>query len=176
MEGETMGIEMPEDIGVKAELLFPAEQGDWSPYESDSGFLRLRPRIHLCEAGIAGTLGLGNPPSIEDVDAWEASKKAGVWDYYSFLGFSVVPRKKSAERELVLFFCRQSFFCRPLEVVATLPFAANVEVYGEDDDVILKEEWAAVKACLKQHFGEIDLKSEVWTVEGKQFTINDPDD
>lgn len=170
-----MGIEMPGDIGVETKRLFPTEYGDWSSYESDSGCLRLRPRIHLCEAGIAGTLGLGNPPSVEEIDAWEASKKAGVWDYYSFLGFSVVPRKKSAERELVLFFCRETFFDRPLEVVATLQFAASEEWKYEEDDVILEEEWTALKVCLKEHFGEVDLKSQVWTVDGKQFTVNDPD-
>ena len=172
-----MGNEMPGDFGVETKRLFPTEHGDWSRYESDSGCLRLRPRIHLCEAGIAGTLGLGNPPSVEEIDAWEASKNAGTWDYYAFLGFSVVPRKKSAERDLVLFFCRGTFFDRPLEVVATLQFAAaNDKSHYEEDDVILEREWKAVKACLKQHFGEVDLKSEVWTVNGKQFTINDPDD
>ena len=170
-----MGIESAGDVGVVCERLFPAEHGDWKSYASDSGCLRLRPEVHLCEAGIAGSLGLGNPPSVEDIDAWEASKKAGVWDYYSFLGFSVVPRKKSAERELVLFFCRGTFFDRPLEVVATVPFASSDDLNYEDEDVILEEEWNAVKACLKQHFGEVELKNEVWTVGGKQFTINDPD-
>lgn len=110
-----------------------------------------------------------------EIDAWEASKKAGVWDYYSFLGFSVVPRMNSAERELVLFFCRETFFDRPLEVVATLQFAANEEWSYEEDEVILKEEWNAVKACLKEHFGEVELKSQVWTVDEKQFTVDDPD-
>lgn len=171
-----MGIEMPEDVGVKAQLLFPMEHGDWSSYASDSGCLRLRPRIHLCEAGITGTLGLGNPPSVEEVDAWDASKDAGVWDYYSFLGFSVVPRMKSAERELVLFFARETFFCRPLEVVATLPFAAHEVLDDEEEAAILQNEWSTIKACLKQHFGEVDLTREVWTVDGTQFTINDPDD
>lgn len=166
---------MPEDVGVETKRLFPAEHGEWSRYESDSGCLRLRPRFHLCEAGIAGTLGLGNPPSVEEIDAWEASKKAGVWDYYSFLGFFVGPQKKPAERELVLFFCRGTFFDRPLEVVASLPFAVNDEFQDEEDDVILEQEWNAVKACLRQHFGEVKLENQVWTVDGKQFTISDPD-
>lgn len=85
------------------------------------------------------------------------------------------PRKNSAERGLVLFFCRETVFDRPLEVVATLQFAAREEWNYEEDDVILEEEWAAVKVCLKEHFGEVDLKSQVWTVVGKQFTVNDPD-
>ena len=77
----------------------------------------------------------------------------------------------------MLFFCRGTFFYRPLEVVAMLQFAvANDKLHYEEDDVILEGEWTAVKACLRQQFGEVDLKSEVWTVNGKQFTINDPDD
>jgi hypothetical protein len=170
-----MGFEKPGDVGVCRKRLFPAEHSDWESYASDSGCLRLRPHIHLCEAGIAGSLSLGNPPSVEEIDAWEASKRAGVWDYYSFLGFSVVPREKLGERELVLFFCRNTFFDRPLEVVATLPVAANNELDYEDDDVILEKEWNAVNACLKQYFGEADLANEVWTVGGKRFTIDDPD-
>ena len=62
-----------------------------------------------------------------------------------------------------------------LEVVATLQFAANEEWSYEEDEVILKEEWNAVKACLKEHFGEVELKSQVWTVDEKQFTVDDPD-
>lgn len=170
-----MGIESPGDLGVVCKRLFPNEYGDWKTYASDSGCLRLRPAIHLCVDGIAGTLALGNPPTVEEIDAWEASKQAGVWDYHSFLGFSVVPREESAERELVVFFRRNTFFDRPLQLVARLSLAANDHLNYVDDDVVIKEEWNAVKACLKQHFGDVDLKSEVWTVGGKRFTINDPD-
>jgi hypothetical protein len=170
-----MAIEQPADVGVETKRLFPVEHREWSRFESDCGCLRLRPAIHLCEAGIAGRLALGNPPSVEEIDAWEASKRAGVWDYYSFLAFSVVPREKLGERELVLFFCRNTFFDRPLEVIARLPVATNDELDYEEDDVILEKEWDAAKACLTQHFGDIDLSNAVWTVGGKQFTINDAD-
>jgi len=171
-----MGIEKPGDVGVCSKRLFPAEHSDWEGYASDSGCLRLRPHIHLCEAGIAGSLSLGNPPSVEEIDAWEASKRAGVWDYYSFLGFAVVPQKETTDRELILFFCRNTFFERPIEVVAKLPIDASQSLnYEEDDEDILEQEWSSVKMCLQKHFGDVDLSSQVWTVDGKPFTINDPD-
>lgn len=165
-----------EDIGVESKLLFPRNHEEWSGYASDAGCLRLRPSCHLCESGLAGTLGLGNPPTTEDVDAWEASKRAGVWDYYGFLGFSVIPKDNLANRELVLFFGRCTFFDRPLEVVARLPIVTDYDCIDGDEDETLPLECNLVRNALKKHFGDVDLGAEIWTVNGKKFTIADEPD
>ena len=165
-----------EDIGVESKLLFPKNHEEWSGYASDAGCLRLRPSCHLCESGLAGTLGLGNPPTTEDVDAWEASKRAGVWDYYGFLGFSVIPKDDLTNRELVLFFGRNTFFDRPLEVIARLPIISDHDVIDADDDEMLALEWDLVRNALKKHFGDVDLGAQIWTVNGTKFTIADEPD
>ena len=171
-----MGDTRREDIGVESKLLFPREHKDWNGYASDTGCLRLRPFFHLCESGLAGTLALGNPPATEDIDAWEGSKKAGVWDYYTFLGFSVIPKNDLASRELVLYFGRSTVFDRPLEVVARLPIVSDHDVIEADDDDEMRElEWDLVRNALRKNFGDVDLGAQIWTVNGTKFTVAAPD-
>ena len=67
----------PEDFAISPEGLFSAGADAWRAYARDEGYLRIRPALHEGAVGLQGTLALGIPPSVEEVDAWEASRPAG---------------------------------------------------------------------------------------------------
>jgi len=176
----TIAAAEPDDFAAESCKLFPNEASDWKSYASDAGYLRLRPSIYLYDAGVAGTLGLGNQPSLEDIDCWEGSKRAGVWDYYSFLAFIVVPSGSTGDRELVLYFPQNTFFYRTFEVVLRLPLLECTDVpkgYDSDDEQQrLQFEWEQVLATLRAQVGNASLEEQVWTVQDKHFTVRDPDE
>lgn len=151
----------------------------WQSYASDSGILRLRPKLLSWGAGVWGSLALGNPPSAHDVDAWEASKPSGVWDYYEFLAFVTLPAAAATPSSLVLCFAASTFFERSGEVIATIPLTtACREVFETtwlDDDEFLRAAWEQILAILNDHYGSADLDDQVWSIDGHTFTASDPD-
>lgn len=169
----------PKDIAVYANDLFPDEAGDWCHYSSDSGFLRLRPRFKTGLAGPQGTLALGNPPTLEDVDAWEASKPSGVWDYWSFLAFQTLPIEKPPFKEIILFFEGSSFFDRPFELVkrfemdTVLDDTTSGKINGDSCEI--EREWHLFFQSFSKHIRVASLDNEVWRVGEKTFNSNDPD-
>ncbi len=176
----TIATALPADFALECKKMFPGETDKWSSFESITGCVRLRPVVYLSDVGISGTLAMGNPPSITEIDAWEASKPAGVWDFYEFLAFVVVPTGKQGNCELVFYFQPNTFFGRPLEVVARLDLSESIKksanVYAmEDEHERLLSQWNIILSTLRENFGSVSLKDQVWTVQGSQFTAQDPE-
>jgi hypothetical protein len=153
----------PDHLALRVEAFFPSE--DWVPYQSKDGFLRIRPTVVPGISGIQGSLALGNPPHSEDVDAWEASKPAGVWDYWSFLNFATVLGSGN-EMNLVFFFDKSTFFDRPNEVVKTIPMNYNEEmsngILDSLDHSDLMEQWENLLSILKKENLLGDLSIQKW--------------
>lgn len=171
----------PTDFGVKVDILFPKEQSDWKTYASDDGYLRIRPTVTMGAAGLQGSLALGNPPRETALDAWEASKEAGVWDYWSFLSFVTIPSDIGDRQYVLLFFETNTFFERPLEVVTRLQL--DVEAASpEDEDSGSKEatvfirEWFKILRNFELHLGASSLKGKIWTREVNKFDVGFPDE
>jgi hypothetical protein len=169
----------PPDIAISSASLFPDETKDWQAYASDCGILRLRPKLFSWGPGVWGSLALGNPPSDQDIDAWEASKPAGVWDYYEFLSFMTTPPMLSKQSSLVLCFAPSTFFYRTGEVIASVPltekFSNVFETEWLDGSDFLSTAWQHLVAVLGNHYQLAVLSEQVWTLNGRSFTAADPD-
>jgi len=159
----------PEDFVLSASNLFPDCASDWKHFASDAGFLRIRPTIVAGQSGPQGALSLGNPPSVQEIDAWEASKPAGVWDYWSFLAFVVVPSGEQPSSQLVVFFEKNTFFERPLEVVA------RIDLSGCEDYEELEQHWGYIIQTLCGRFQSAPINDQIWTIDGVRFGATAPD-
>lgn len=166
----------PEDLAISAASLFPESASEWKPYASDAGFLRLRPSIVTGVSGPQGSIALGNPPSLEEVDAWDASKAAGVWDYWSFLAYIVVPSGEPPNSELVLFFRENTFFDRPREVVARIQMSWSDDSEECEESEELERQWTRVKEALSGRFQTAAVSDQIWTIDGVQFDARTPDE
>jgi hypothetical protein len=169
----------PDDFAIKVESLFPETKEDWECYASTDGFLRIRPILQLSNIGICGKLVLGNPPSEQEVDAWEGSKSADVWDYWSFLGFMMLPFGEWAKRELLIYYERNTFFTQAYVVVKRFEIGTDDEVekyaqennlieeYVSDDaEVILRCEWECLLNDMRKVFIIEPLDGKFW-VDGE---------
>ncbi len=169
----------PADIAISSASLFPADAESWLAYASDSGVLRLRPKILSWGAGVWGTLALGNPPSAHDIDAWEASKRAGVWDYYEFLCFMTIPPSALKSATLEICFGASTFFDRPGESIASIPLADSfrqiLETTWLDNQEFFCAAWQNILEILDSRYGLASLAEQVWTSSGQKFSAADPD-
>ena len=131
-------------------------------------------------------LALGNPPSLEDVDAWEASKPKGCWDYWSFLDFISTPAEgKQGGLEVVLFHHRDSFQERPLEIVSRIhldrtsyelgEFDVEEDFVEDDEEKILIREWKRLRVALNDRYGSVSLRKQKWLVGKRAFDVTFPD-
>ena len=64
-------------------------------YEVEKDILILSFSFSMGLIGIEGTIAVGIPPTNEDIDAWDLSRKAGEWDWYSIFGFNIRPNINS---------------------------------------------------------------------------------
>ena len=173
----------PDDFAIKVESLFPETKEDWECYASTDGFLRIRPILQLSNIGICGKLVLGNPPSEQEVDAWEGSKSADVWDYWSFLGFMMLPFGEWAKRELLIYYERNTFFTQAYAVVKRFEIGTDDEVekyaqennlieeYVSDDaEVILKCEWECLLNDMRKVFDIQTLDEKIWINGSSSYT------
>ena len=157
----------PEDFCVEAGKLFPGESKDWESYCSEDGYLRLRPLIYPGTVGLGGSLSLGNPPSDEDIDAWEGSKPAGTWDYWSMLGMITVP-SGGYKRNIMLYFEDNTFFDRSMDVLHLLP--------NEISEENIEDCWKVIFAMFQRKFGATTLSGKVWiSPNGTRYDDSDPD-
>ena len=148
--------------------------------------MRIRPNVSLGIVGLCGRLALGNPPSLEDVDAWEASKPKGCWDYWSFLDFISTPAEgKQGGLEVVLFHHRDSFQERPLEIVSRIhldrtsyelgEFDVEEDFVEDDEEKILIREWKRLRVALNDRYGSVSLRKQKWLVGKRAFDVTFPD-
>jgi len=183
---ETRRLYRPEDFALGVAKLFPKEKKAWKNAASSNGYLRIRPIVSLGIVGVCGSLALGNPPSLEEVDAWEASKRKGCWDYWAFLDFISIPAKgKQGGLEVVLFHHRDSFQERPLEIVDRIhltrtpfelnPIDADDDCVEDDEEKILVREWNRFRAALDARYGTASLRQQKWVVGKRVFDITFPD-
>ena len=184
---EKRGIYRPDDLALSASKLFPRQSKHWADQASHDGFLRIRPDVMRGIVGLFGSLAVGNPPSPKDVDAWEASKPKGHWDYWSLFDFISVPSEgKKGGLDVVIFHHQNSFQARPLELAFRIHLPkTEAEYFGADqsDDFseateaeVLKREWERLRKVLEKRFVSADLKKQKWTVGGKVFDVTYPDD
>ena len=155
-----MEVYNPPEFCVEGSKLFPGEEGDWSHYASTDGYLRLKPMIFSGVAGVEGSLALANPPNDHYVDAWEASKPAGVWDHYDMLGLTLAPTGDDEETSMIIFFLYNTFFDRPLEVVHT--WEKSPGYYYED----LVDCWDDVYQLFQEKIGATTLSGKQWVSKG----------
>lgn len=191
---ETRRIYRPEDFALGVAKLFPKEKKAWKDTASSEGYLRIRPNVSLGIVGLCGSLAIGNPPSPEDVDAWEASKRKGCWDYWSFLDFISIPAEgKQGGLQVVLFHHRDSLQDRALEIVdrihlARTPYELSVidadddfvedgeEKVEDDEEKILIREWKRLRVALDARYGTASLRKQKWLVGEKVFDVTFPDE
>ena len=185
---ETLRIYRPEDIALNVSKVFPEESEHWKQTASDQGFLRLRPDCRLGIVGLCGSLSVGNPPSPEDVEAWEASKPKDHWDYHSLFEFISAPAAgPEGGLDLIIFHSRYSFQERPLEIAHRfhLPKAES-ELFVQErshypefvdltEDQLLAWHWLRLRNVVQQRLGAADLSKQTWTVENKVYDITFPD-
>ena len=110
---------------------------NWIHYECEKGFIRFRGNFWFGIAGIEGSLGIGIPPkenpTLEEIkmsqDAWEGSCDPRYWDWWSCLGFTIIPPVKGNRWEsgfdIVVFIQNNTFFDRPLERVKTIKISKD---------------------------------------------------
>ena len=170
----------PEDFAISPEGLFSAGADAWRAYASDEGYLRIRPALHEGAVGLQGTLALGIPPSVEEVDAWEASRPAGCWDYYGFLNLVTVPTDSEDFFEVVLFIHPGNLFEAPIGVVSRFRMSTTEDdrcpYEDEDDDEIrLRKKWDRLQDAIARHCGTADLEAQRWTVGSTVFDASAPD-
>jgi len=167
--------------------LFPKEKKAWKDAASSEGYLRIRPTVSLGIVGLCGSLALGNPPSLEDVDAWEASKRKGCWDYWAFLDFISIPaERKQGGLEVVLFHPRNYFQDRPLKIVDRIhlartpyelnPIDADDDFVEDDEEKILVREWKRLRVALDLRYGTANLRKQKWVVGKISFNVTFPDE
>ena len=179
---ETRRIYRPDDIALSVAKLFPGQKKDWAHAASDTGFLRIRPAVEQGIVGLFGSLALGNPPSLEDVDAWEASKPKDHWDYWCLFHFISVPAEgKKGGLDVVIFHSQHSFQERPLEVAFRIHLPKteaeyfimfqSEEISEATEQQVLEREWTRLRTALEKKFGSADLKKQKWTVGGKVYDI-----
>ncbi len=182
MSVEMREIYYPADLAVRVAGLFPLNTEDWRPYSSDAGYLRLRGTVSSGIFGPEGTLALGNPPSLRDIEAWEASKPAGMLDYWSFLAFATIPRAGGEQRRLQVFFEENTFFDRPLETIFHLdidsPYPKRDEKSCALTDEIsseLERDWELITRAISHKIGTASLVDQIWTIGGRKFHAHAPD-
>jgi hypothetical protein len=180
-------IYRPDDIALGLTQLFPGKKSDcWKTMASDKGFFRIRPAVSLGVVGLCGSLAVGNPPSPDDVDAWEASKPADCWDYWEFLDFVSVPAAgKKGGLNVIFFHSRDSIQDAPLRIVGEVylsktPYEQSFIERSEDHEdageaETLAREWSRLRAALEKKYGTADLRKQTWTIDGKSYDITFPD-
>jgi hypothetical protein len=109
-------------------MLIPTESfgsgEDLSNYLFDQHRIRVRCEAKMGVLGVEGDLALWIPPADHDEDdLWEASRKAGEHDWWSFLQFQTVPNGNDSAPELILFYAHNTFLERNLAIVKRLPLA-----------------------------------------------------
>lgn len=170
----------PPHVALSVRGLFPRGYKIWSAYASDSGYLRIRPSVTLGAIGVQGNLALGIPPSEEDVDAWEASRPAGHWDYYGFLSFVTIPTPSDKEAEVVIFIRPGNLFDAPARIVARLKvptskWERSPFLDEDDEEVRLRKKWKTLEQAISKEFGTASLKAQKWTVGESVFDVTAPD-
>jgi hypothetical protein len=184
---EARFIYRPDDIALKLPKLFSGKKAEsLKTMASDQGYFRIRPTVSLGVVGLCGSLALGNPPSPEDFDAWEASKLKDCWDYWEFLDFVSVPATGTKGGLNVIFFHpRDSFQDAPLQVVAQVYLSKTEHehscmgrslAYEETNETeTLAREWRRLCSALEKKFGKADLRKQTWKVGKKVYDITYPD-
>ena len=77
--------------------------------------------------GAEGTIAVGVPPTNEDIDAFELSRKAGEWDWYSIYCFNINPNTNKNFMFQVFNQYNTFFEETPLEIVHTF----NLDSYPD---------------------------------------------
>jgi hypothetical protein len=180
-------IYRPDDVALRLAKLFPGKKAEClKTMASDHGYFRIRPTVSLGVVGLCGNLALGNPPSPEDFDAWEASKLKDCWDYWEFLEFVSVPATGTkGGLNVILFHSRDSFQDAPLQVVAQVRLSKTEHehscigrslAYEETSETeTLAREWRRLRSALEAKFGTADLRKQTWRVGKKVYDITYPD-
>lgn len=186
---ETVCVYRPDDIALDVRKIFPSEFENWEHAASDQGFLRIRPTCKLGVVGLCGSLAVGDPPSPEDVEAWEASKPKDHWSYHSLFDFISVPAEApEGGLDVVIFHSQDSFQERPLEVAHRIHLPkAKSELFVQDrarypefcdldDEGLLKWHWERLFKSLVAHFGSAELRLQTRTVSDVIYDTTFPDD
>jgi hypothetical protein len=192
------------DFALKASKLFSDEKADWvdgNGYVSDQGYLRIRAKIFIDDV-ITGEFALGGPPTEQEVDAWEASKLAGVWDYWEFLKFYIVPGHGTECDTLIIYFAADTIFDRPMEKIDSLQIPHIEHYYFKqivekklttycmsvqcDEDchwhgdehyehIVREVRCEQIVAALKKKYDMRILEGLTWTDGGTKFDASFPD-
>jgi len=167
----------PKHVAIKNSGLFPEDHECFDHLESDQGYLRLNPFVKIDDLGIFGTLSIGNPPNPEGVDAWDASKKAGVWDYWAFLAFKTVPRGMEG-KEIIVYFEENTFFERDLEIIHRIEIPRGEtcdEITSAEFSNKLKKLWGCFADELNNRFGLAPIENQKWIIRGVTYDAQAPD-
>jgi hypothetical protein len=102
-------------VKAKTSLICPDIELD--KYEIENNKLVLSVSFSYGLVGAEGTIAVGVPPSNVDIDAFELSRKAGEWDWYSIYSFNIHPIKNKNFMFQVFNQYNTFFEETPLEIV-----------------------------------------------------------
>ena len=138
--------------------------------------------------GLYGSLAVGDPPSPEDVEAWEASKQKDHWDYHSLFEFISAPAAgPEGGLDVIIFHSQDSFQERPLKIAHQLHLPkAESELFVQEryhypefrdlnEEQLLAWHWQRLRNAIEQRCGTANLREQTWTVENKAYDITFPD-
>ena len=188
LDGDT--VHGPLDFVVDPHKLFKPEWGDfeldgetWKTTLSTEGLLRVRVRCdYKSVGGLQGSMAMAIPPSlVDEMDMWEASRPAGVWDCHEFLAFLQLPDPE--DFVVHLFVSPASFYDEiayetVLQAGFTPDFSDEVEALedGRDPAGLIEFECSKVfEEVFVPHLGAAPLRGQKWaTCPCESCTSEDP--
>ncbi len=193
------------EIALSATSLEARGVRDLESYTSDSGFVRMRSYLSVCDGIPQGSMLIGDVPLTVDIDdCWEFNKPARHWSWWTFFQFVVVPTGEDSPPDFLLFVGPITPVEKPYHVVLRCPVPGGwygepekeVELDDGDGDSSNPEDleaedrsdkpdeiektdeeiwWDRIHGLISAHFEVGVLSEQVWTVSGEQFDSTFPD-
>jgi len=188
--GDDATVYRPLDFVVDPRKVFKPEWDDydfdsdgWKETLSSDGLLRVSVRCdYKSVGGLQGSMAMAIPPSlVDEMDHWEASRPAGVWDFHCFLDFLQLPDPE--DFVIHLFVAGNSFHDEVYyETVLKEGFTPEISdegwarFDGAEPATLIEYEWSKVfEELLVPHLGAAPLKGQKWaTCPCESCTSEDP--
>lgn len=170
-------VHRPLDFVIEPRKVFKPEWGNndfqsdaWKKTLSTDGLLRVRVQCdYKSMGGLQGTVAMVIPPSlVDEMDMWEASRPAGVWDSHSFLAFIQLPDPE--DFVVRLFVAPDSFYDEVYhETVLQAGFTPDVSdevdarFMGAEPAALIEFEWSKVfDEVFVSQLGATPLSGQKW--------------
>jgi hypothetical protein len=171
-------VHRPLDFVVDPRKVFKPEWGGndfnsdaWKETLSTDGLLRVSVRCdYKSMGGLQGTMAMAIPPSlVDEMDMWEASRPAGVWDFHSFLAFIQLPDPQ--DFVIRLFVSHDSFYDEiyyetvlEAEFRPDLSTEEDTRLEGAEPENLIEFEWSKVlDEVFVPHLGAATLQGQKWS-------------